>query len=327
MEELPPPPPPWIETYQREHLTGGSALTTFQGLLHDELIVPQSALDAADPNVLANANIAFVNSMQDEALLLPGEFAQEALWSYFALDYVQRVAERGHVQYFQTRGEDELALKLAGQGLKSMIADPHLALFRQSLRLQQLEPKEAKKFAEKAGYRSVEEALRDFDRRLNELEQSEPLKARYKLWLKSLRKVRVVSDAEWQEALTRIASSNPLSAPRRAERARVEAELQNTDPTYLSVRALCDAAGLGFGGLEVLGAEPLQNSWPDGPKRQAFCISTSTSAGARMAAFFIDGGMFAKKYRAVLLAPGEGPVADQTLTAAEFEAVVPEGAI
>src|SRR5262245_8294739 len=147
MEELPPPPPPWIKTFQRERLGGDSALTTFQGLLHDELIVPQSALDAADPNALANANIAFVNSMNEEAHLLPGEYAQEALWSFFALDYVHQAAQGGHVQYFQNRGADPLALKLAGQGLKSMIADPHLSLFRQSLKLQTMEPKEAKKFA------------------------------------------------------------------------------------------------------------------------------------------------------------------------------------
>jgi hypothetical protein len=328
MEELPPPPPPWIETYQREHLKGQSALTTFQGLLHDEVIVPQSALDAADPSLLANANIEFVNSMREDANLLPGEFAQEALWSYFAFDYVQQAAQGGHVQYFQNRGEDPLALKLAGQGLKSMIADPHLSLFRQSLKLQTLEPKEAKKFAEKAGFRSVEAALRDFDQRLSELEQSEPLQARYKLWIKSLRKVRVVSDAEWSEALTRIASTNPLNAPRRAERARAEAEMMQSDPAHISVRALCDSVGLRMSALHVVGMEPLQEVWTEGPKRQAYCVTATTNAGPRTAAFFVEGGMLGKKYRAVLLAPGEPiPLADQSLSREEYEAILPASAI
>lgn len=328
MEELPPPPPPWIENYQREHLKGASAMTTFQGLLHDEVIVPQSALDAADPNLLADASIAFVNSMNDEALLLPGEYAQEALWSFFALDYVQQTAQGGHVQYFQNRGEDEVALKLASQGLKSMIADPHLSLFQQSLKLQRLEPKEARKFAERAGYRSVEAALQDFDRRISELEQSEPLKARYKLWIKSLRKVRVVSDTEWRDALNRIASTNPLNAPRRAERARAEAEMMATDPAHISVRALCDAAALRMSALHVIGMEPLQEVWSEGPRRQAYCVTATTSAGPRTAAFFSDGGVFGKKYRAVLLAPNEPiPVAEQALNREEYEAIVPASAI
>lgn len=324
MEELPPPPPPWIDTYQREHLAGDSALTTFQGLLHDEVIVPQSALDAADPNLLADANIEFVNSMQDQALLLPGEYAQEALWSFFALDYVQQAAQGGHVQYFQNRGEDQLALKLAGQGLKSMIADPHLSLFRQSLKLQTLAPKDAKKFAERAGYRSVEAALRDFDRRLNELEESEPLKARYKLWIKSLRKVRVVSDAEWRDALARIANSNPLNAPRRAERARQEAVLMETDPAHIVVRSLCDTAGLQLRTMRVLGVEPIETLWPVGPKRSGYCVSAATSAGERTAIVFADGGVFGKRYRAVLVGPGEDiPLAEQAMSREEFEAVVP----
>jgi hypothetical protein len=328
MEELPPPPPPWIENYQRERLAGDSALTTFQGLLHDELIVPQSAFDAADPAALADANIAFVNCMNEEAFLLPGEYAQEALWSFFALDYVHQASQGGHVQYFQNRGGDEVALRLASQGLKSMIADPHLSLFQQSLKLQRLESKEARKFAEKAGYSSVEAAVRDFDRRLSELEQSEPLKARYKLWLKSLRKMRVVTDEEWREALTRIASTNPLNASRRAERARAEADMMTTDPAHISVRALCDVAGLRLSALHIVGMKPLQDVWSEGPKRQAYCVNASTSEGQRIAAFFADGGVFAKKYRAVLLAPGEsGPLADQALSREEYEAILPASVV
>src|SRR5690349_15340332 len=123
MDEVPPIPPPWIEQFQREHLAGDTALTTFQGLLIDELILPRGALDSKDPAALVNASIAFVNSMQNDALLLPGEFAQEALWGYFAQDYVNQAREGGHVQYFLNRGGDGLALKLAGFGLKSMVAD------------------------------------------------------------------------------------------------------------------------------------------------------------------------------------------------------------
>lgn len=322
MEALPPAPPPWIEIYQRKHLDGDTALTTFQGLLVDEMLVPRGALEASDPAALADANIAFVNSMQEEALLLPGEFAQEALWSFFALDYVTQAAKGGHVQYFQNRGANDLALKLASFGLKSMIADPHLALFTQFMKLKRLEPKEARKAAAKAGFGSVEAAIRDFDRQLGELEQSEPLKARHKIWLKSLRKVRVVPDEEWRASIAHIAQSNPLNASRRAERERVRAERAASDPANLAVRSLCEMAGLRPAGFRVVGMTPMREAWPEGPNNSVLCVQISTNQGSRNALFFAEGLVF-KSYRAVLIEPGQAlPQADLTLTRQEYMAVV-----
>ncbi len=322
MEALPPAPPPWIEIYQRKHLDGDTALTTFQGLLIDEMLVPRGALESSDPAALTDATIAFVNSMQEEALLLPGEFAQEALWSFFALDYVSQAAKGGHVQYFQNRGANDLALKLASFGLKSMIADPHLALFNQFMKLKRLEPKEARKAAAKAGFGSVEAAIRDFDRQLGELEQSEPLKARHKIWLKSLRKVRVVPDEEWRASIARIAQSNPLNASRRAERERVRAERIAADPASLAVRSLCEMAGLRPTGLRVEGMIPMREAWPEGPKASALCVQVTTDFGPRSALFFAAGGMF-KTYRAVLIEPGQAlPVADLTLSRQAYSAIV-----
>jgi hypothetical protein len=323
MEELPPPPPPWIDQYQRANLSGESALTTFQGLIVDELIVPRGALEANDPAVAAEASIAFVNSMQDEALFLPGEFAQEALWSYFALDYVTKVAQGGHVQYFQSRGDDDLALKLAQFGLKSMIADPHLALFTQFIKLQRAEPKEARKAALRAGYRSVDAAIRDFDRQLSELEKNEPIRARHKIWLKSLRKVRIVPDAEWREAIMRAASANPLTERRRVERDMVRAERAAADPLFQSLATMCDMAGLRFINAREPSLTALRQDWPQGPNnRQALSIPVATDHGPRQALFFADGGWF-KKHRGVLIEPGQAlPIADLTLSAQDYAALL-----
>lgn len=323
MEELPPPPPPWIETYQREHLSGASPLTTFQGLLSDELILPRGAVEAKDPAALADASVAFVNSMQDEALLLPGEFAQEALWSYFALDYVTQAAQGGHVSYFVNRGDDDLALRLVGFGLKSMVADPHLALFTQFVKLQRLDPKEARKAAVRAGFRNVEGQIRDLDRQISELEQSEPIRARHKIWVKSLRKVRVVPDEEWRAAVDRVAASNPLSASRRVERDRLRADRIASDPGFETVRALCDQAGLRLMGLHAAGVTEARALWPAGPKRSARVWRVNTDAGVRTALVYADGGMF-KKRLAVLIASGEPqPQSSLTLSAADFQQIGP----
>jgi hypothetical protein len=227
------------------------------------------------------------------------------------------------VQYFMNRGEDDLALKLAGFGLKSMIADPHLALFTQFVKLKRLAPREARKLAAKAGFRSVDAALRDLDRRLSELEESEPLRARHKMWVKSLRKVRVVPDEEWRENIARIAAANPLKASRRAERERAQAELQVRDPLYGSVRALCDMAGVRFTSLNVLGVEPMRVLWPEGPNRRGFCVEAETDKGPRHALFFVDGGVF-KTRRAVLIQAGQAlPQADLTLTGGDYAEIVP----
>ena len=321
MEELPPPPPPWIEQYQREHLTGVSALTTFQGLISDELILPRGAVEAKDPVVLAEASVAFVNSMRDEAQLLPGEFAQEALWSFHAMDYVTQATQSGHVHYFAHHGDDDLGMKLAQFGLKSMVADPQLALFTEFVKLQRLDPRDAKKAAVKAGFRDVKAQIADIDRRLNELEQADPIKARHKIWLKSLRKVRVVPDEEWRAALSRVATSNPLNAQRRAERERVQAENLARDPAFQLAKSLCEQEGGAITRFAAIGRTDIRSIWPEGPKLEATAWQVTTNRGPRTALVYEQGG-FSKKRQAVLIEPGAPlPTGSATLTQAEFDQI------
>ncbi|WP_395647486.1 hypothetical protein [Terricaulis sp.] len=323
MDEVPPVPPPWIEQFQREHLAGDTALTTFQGLLTDELILPRGALDSKDPAALVNASIAFVNSMQNDALLLPGEFAQEALWGYFAQDYVNQAREGGHVQYFLNRGGDSLAVKLSGMGLKSMIADPHLALFNQFLRLRRADEKQAHRLAKEAGFRNVEAAIRGIDAQFQQIEQSEPLVPRHRTWLKSLRKLRVVPDADWRDAVMRIAHSNPLLQARRAEREHAHVEFLSSDPVAQTALELCAMAGLRFDGIGQGAVAPVRSVWPEGPNARAMAWRVDTDAGPRNLLMYVDGGFF-KKRLAVLVEPGQAlPAGSTALTRENFEAAAP----
>ena len=315
-------PAPWVEMFQRGQCDGSAALRTFQFLIADEILLPRSAVENADPEALVSANIAFVNSMLNEAMLLPGEFAQEALWGYYAQDYVRQVAQGGHVQYFINRGEDELALRCASSGLKSMIADPHLALYTEFVKLVKVEPRIARKVASKAGYRTVDEAIRDLDRRMGGLESSEPLTPRHATWLRSLRKLNVAEDAELNGHLARIANANPLRQARLRE-AEHQTLTTADDPQSNAARTLCEQAGLRFGGMRVAGALPTRDVWPEAPKADGFVLRVDTNAGPRAALFFAAGFPF-KRYRAVLLEPGaRTPLSEHVLNRADYDAIVP----
>ena len=317
-------PIPWIVQYQRAQCAGNSPLTTFQGLICDEIVLPQSAADHNDPAQLVLATDAWVEALMNQAHLLPGEFAQEALWSYYARDYLNQTSAGGHNQYFSNRGGDEIALRCAQAGLKSMLADPHLALFNLLVRLKRAKPSAARKIAADADYRSVKAALKDLDRRLGELETKEPLTARHKTWLKSLRKVKIAPDAEMTGHLQRVAQGNPLFPRRKMEAERVRAEQLRASPQFRAVKALCDMAGLTITNFRSLGFAPMRSVWPDGPDTRAYVFRADTDKGARVAMFYREGRLF-RRYLSVLVVQGGGlPVGSQMLSEADYAQIVPQ---
>ena len=318
------PPVPWIVQYQRAQCSGASPMTTFQGLICDEMVLPQSAADHSDPAQLVLAADAWVDALTNQALFLPGEFAQEALWSYYARDYLMQVNSGGHAQYFTNRGADEVALRCAQSGLKSMLADPHLELFNLQLRLKRLKPAVARKLAAEHNYRSVKAALRDLDKRFAEIEAKEPLTTRHKTWLKSLRKVKIAPDAEMTGHLQRVAQANKLLPRRKMEADRVRAETLRASPEFRAVKALCDMAGLSISNFRPMGFAPMRSVWAEGPNVRACIYRAETDKGARAAAFYREGGLF-KRYLSVLVDPGGGlPIGSLSLTEAEYAEIVPK---
>jgi hypothetical protein len=316
-------PVPWIVQHQRAQCAGDSPLTTFQGLICDEIVLPQSAADHSDPSHLVLAADAWVEALLNQALFLPGEFAQEALWSYYARDYFAQVSAGGHDQYFANRGSDEIALRSAQSGLKSMCADPHLELFNLQLRLKRLSPSAARKLAAENDYRSVKAALKDLDKRFAALEVEEPLTARHKTWLKSLRKVKLAPDAEMTGHLQRVAQLNKLMPRRKLEADRVRVETLRASPAFIAVKALCEMAGLTITNFRTMGVAPIRSVWPSGPDGRGYIFRADTNQGVRAAVFYREGRMF-KRYLSVLTVQGEDlPVASQSLTEAEFAQIVP----
>jgi hypothetical protein len=318
-----PEPGGWLAEHQRAHCRGASPLKTYQGLLVDEIVLPESAAAHADPVQLVLACNAWVEALQDQALFIPGEFAPEALSSFYVHDYITQAKAGGHAQYFAARGGDDLALRCCAAGLKSMIADPHLELFNLMVRLRRGSRKTVRKLMSEKRYRNMAAAWRDLDKKLAELEEKEPLTARHKTWLKSLRKLKVAPDAEMSQQLSRVAASNRLYQHRRQEAARLREEHERDDPAYRAARTLCEMAGLRFAGLHAGAFAPMRQSWPEGPDRAGFAIRVDTDRGPRAALFYIEGGFF-KKRLAVLIEHGNPlPVGSLTLTQGEYDEIVP----
>jgi len=318
------PPVPWIVQYQRAQCSGASPLSTFQGLVSDEIVLPQSAADHSDPEQLVLAADAWVDALLNQAQFLPGEFAQEALWSYYTRDYLVQVRAGGHAQYYANRGGDEIAIRCATAGLKSMLADAHLELLSLLVRLKRAKPAAARKLAAEKKYRSVAAALKDLDKRFAETEADEPLTARHKTWLKSLRKVRFAPDAEMTGHLQRVAQANPLFPRRKLEADRVRAERLRSEPSFRAVKALCDMAGLQITAMRTMGYAPMRSVWPDGPDVRAYVFRAETDKGPRAALFYREGALF-KRYLSVLVDQGGGlPLGSLALTSAEYKAIAPK---
>lgn len=318
-----PEPGGWLAEYQRAHCKGRSALDTFQGVLSDEIVLPQGAADHGDPEQLVLAARAWADALLNQAYFLPGEFAQEALWSFHVHDYFTQARAAGHAQYFANRGRDEIALNCCRAGLKSMLADPHLEQFDLMVQLNSADARAARKIAAQAGYKSAAMALRDLDKRLAQLEEEEPLIPRHKMWLKSLRKVQFAPDAEMNQHLNRVASANRLWRQRKQEADFIRAESERNDPAHQTAKTLCEMAGLKFAGLRVGGFTPLRTVWARGPERNAYAFRVETERGPRTALFYVDGGL-RKRRRVVLIEEGQDqPLSELELTIEAFAAIVP----
>lgn len=315
---------PWLVAHQRAHCKGVSALTTFQGLISDEIASPQSAVEHNDPAQIVLAVAAFVDHLLNRAHFIPGEFAQDALTSYYAHDYVALAGASGHAHYYARRGRNPIALACCRAGLKSMLADPHLALFDLMLRLERSLQKEARRIAKEAGYRNVAAARRDLDKRLAALEMSEPLMPRHKMWLKSLRKLSVVPDSEMNAHINRIGALNRLLAQRREEAAHARAAYERTDPSFAAARDLCEMAGLSLHSLREAGFVQTRSVWPEGPNRRAFRLDVETDRGPRVGLFYLEGALLKRRLAVLLEEGGALPLGSLTLARPVFEAIVPQ---
>jgi hypothetical protein len=319
----PASPGGWLAEHQRSLCDGASALSTFQGLISDEIVLPQSAATDPDPLRMVMAATGFVEALHNQAYFIPGEFASEALWSFYAHEYLAQAAVGGHAQYYTNRGADEAATRCASAGLRAMGAERHHQLFEMMMRLMQEPPKVAQKLARQMKYRDVVAAMRGLDVRLETLEANDSLTARHKAWLRGLRKTNVVTDEDLNRHLNRIAGSNRLYQQRRTEAERLRARRELQEPEFQAAKALCEMAGLRFHGLARGGFTPMRAVWPEGPNKVAYAFRVDTHRGPRAACFYEQGSL-RKRRLAVLIERGEAlPVGSLSMSKRDYAGIVP----
>lgn len=318
-----PEPGGVLAELQRARCAGDTALTTYQGMRFDEIVITRADADAPDPAAFVAAVNDYAAKMMHALHFLPGEFAAEAAYSYYATDYVAAALAGGHAEYWANRSGDAVAMRCAGQGLKSMLADPYYDVFATVTRLMSADQKAVRRLLKQKRWRNVSAGLRAMDEKLADLAATEPLAPRQRMWLKSLRKLRVIDVHEAGAYGSAFEAANPLRARRQAESDRLRAEREKSDATYRTVRALTDMAHLRFFNLGDGSAGPLRAIWPEGPQRRGFVRRVSTDHGDRAAAFYKEGSLF-PSYLAVLLEEGGAlPLGSLTLSKAEFDDIVP----
>ncbi len=322
-DALAPEPGGFLAELQRTRCKGDSALTTFQGMRFDEIVVPEAA-DNGDPADFVDAVNEYAALMMETFHYLPGEFAVEAACSHYAHDYVTQALAGGHAEYWANRSGDPIAIRCAGQGLKSMLADPYHDVFAAVTRLMSADQKAVRRLLKQKRWRNVQAGLRALDDKLKDLAAAEPLAPRQRTWLKSLRKLRIIGENEIAAYRSAFETANPLRNRRQAERDRLRAEREKSDPTYRAVRALTDMSHLRFFDLGDGNAGPMRAIWPEGPDRRGYVRRVRTNQGDRAAVFYREGRFF-KTYLAVLLEEGGPlPLGSLTLTREEYDAIVPD---
>lgn len=318
-----PEPGGFIAAMQRARCKGDTALTTFQGMRFDEIVIAQSDADATDAAVFVGAVNAYADLMLHTLHFLPGEFAVEAAGSYYADDYLTLALAGGHAEYWANRSSDPVAIRCAGAGLKSMLADPYYDVFATMTRLMSADQKAVRKLLKQKRWRNVGGGLRALDEKLKDLAATEPLAPRQRIWLKSLRKLRIVGAHEMPTYRSAFDAANPLRARRQAERDRARAEQEKSDPTYRAVHALCDMSHLRFFKLGDGAAGPMRAIWPEGPDRRGFARRVQTDHGDRAVVFYTEGALFKRRLAVLLEQGGALPLGSLTLSNEEFAAIVP----
>ncbi|HRE44868.1 MAG TPA: hypothetical protein PKY87_12995 [Terricaulis sp.] len=311
----------YLAEVQRRRCAGDSALTTFQGLRVDAIIVRADAV--ASPEALIAEVSGFADAMLHEAQLLPGEFAAEAVGSFYARDYLAQALSGGHAQYWANRSGDALAMLCAAQALKSMGADAYHEVLATLARLMTPDAKARRTVLKQKRWRNVAAGLRALDDKVRDLAVSAPLAPLHAEWLRRLPSLRALGEDEARAACAAYAAANPLAVRRRDETDARKAERERSDPTHSAVRALTDMARLRFLKLGDGAAAGMRTIWPEGPERRGFVRWVQTDQGPCAAVFYKEGRVF-RRYLAVLLEQnGVLPLGSLRLTRAMYEAIAP----
>ena len=301
-------------------------MTTFQGLINDEIVLPQSAADHGDPEQLVLAARCLGRCADGAgASSCPASSRRKRCGAITRATISCRRAAGGHAQYYTNRGSDEIAIRCAGAGLKSMLADPHLELFNLLVRLKRREAFGGAQDRGGSGYRSPTAALKDLDKKLRRTGGERAADAAAQDVAEEPAQSEARAGRRDERAFAaRCANQSAVSASQDGSRSRARRATAQPRPSFRAVKALCDMAGLTITGFRTMGFAPMRTVWPDGPDVRGFVFRADTDKGPRAALFYREGSLF-KRHLSVLVVQGGGlPIGSQSLTKADYAAIVPK---
>jgi hypothetical protein len=248
---LRPPPSP----ASRPSDEGPDPFKQVQGRLTDAILVEETA--SSEPRSLVQANVDFVNWALEDALLIPGEFPREALYSYHVDFYLAQINNGGHAQFAFNSQMQEGTIDNVGIGLKEMGAVGADALFQKFLAVMRSRSDLVASVQQRHGFSGPASRL-GYDelcavpelKALNEqffksalgtqlLEQNAA-------WLRGLPSLRHLSGEALRAERQAIKGTNLLLSARQAKLARLRQGTETEDITHVVAKRLCAAVGLSF---------------------------------------------------------------------------------
>jgi hypothetical protein len=208
-----------------------------QGRIAADIFVRDEAI--ADDVELVQAVVDYVNRLRNECLLTPGEYPEEADWSYYADYYLSQVNNGGHRQYAHNSGLAPAALRDCRLGLQAMGALDYLAIFDEFLEIVSEEktgPDEA-----------LPEGLLPHDPRFDPLDKRffalKDMLARNAAWLRTLSLLKPLPPAELDARFASLLAANARYRERQAENEAARRAYESEDPSYSAAHACAALEG------------------------------------------------------------------------------------
>lgn len=206
---------------------------------------------AEDPVAVCDAVGHFAEWALEKAMLVPGEFPEEALLFQGFSYYYGEVVNGGHPQFVKNslrrNGEMEPAmLARVDRLLDTVGAREHHGVFRDFVAfLDGMAGSDRRELASR-GLEDLSRRFGQFDNRFFGSEDEEALWERVRRWVLGLPTLRMVPAGVLEAERAAIIAANPLRDARFAAAEAEQAEAEAKDPVFSAMKTLSAAAGLEF---------------------------------------------------------------------------------
>lgn len=196
------------------------------------IVVPHHAVDAsvADPYVLVQAVVDFVNRMADEACFNPDELPRAAMQVYYVDYYVAQVGHGGLGQFLHNSGRSESTFSSIESGLDAMGLHDHSLVFAALRGWVESHPES----------NDPDAALDDLQASFFEAGGAEATRRASASWLVGLNELRSVDDDQYAQTMRAARDLNPRLRERLLGRriGQIQSHLLSTVSTAQRMAAL-----------------------------------------------------------------------------------------